>query len=101
MRSPLRMGCNFYLCKTLKYYEIHVLHGNTMTVSISLRISEQLFSELENLAQLTDRSKSYLIKKAIEHYLQEYADYRIALDRFHDTDDKVLSSKQMRKLLGN
>jgi RHH-type rel operon transcriptional repressor/antitoxin RelB len=72
-----------------------------MTVSISLRISEQLFSELEKIAQITDRSKSYLVKKAIEQYLKEYADYKIALDRLHDKDDKILSSQQMRKLLGS
>ena len=72
-----------------------------MTVSMSLRISEEIFSELTILAELTDRSKSYLIKKAIEHYLKEYADYRIALDRLYDKDDKILASKQMRKLFGN
>ena len=72
-----------------------------MTVSMSLRVSEQLFSELEKLAQLTDRSKSYLIKKAIEQYLKEYADYKIALDRLQDKDDKILSSEKMRKLLGS
>ena len=72
-----------------------------MTVSMSLRISEQVFSELEKLAQLTDRSKSYLVKKAIEQYLKEYADYKIALDRLQDKDDKILSSEQMRKLLDN
>jgi len=72
-----------------------------MTVSMSLRISEQVFSELEKLAQLTDRSKSYLVKKAIEQYLKEYADYKIALDRLQDKDDKILSSEKMRKLLGS
>ena len=72
-----------------------------MTTSMSLRLSDETFAELEKLADLTDRSKSYLVKKAIEQYLEEYADYKIALDRLNDTDDKIISSKDMRKLLDN
>ena len=72
-----------------------------MTVSMSLRVSDEVFSELEKLAELTERSKSYLVKKAIKQYLKEYADYKIALDRLNDKDDKIISSKEMRKLLGS
>jgi len=72
-----------------------------MTVSMSLRVSDEIFSELEKLAELTERSKSYLVKKAIKQYLKEYADYKIALDRLNDKDDKIISSKKMRKLLGS
>ena len=72
-----------------------------MTTSMSLRLSDDIFTELEKLANLTDRSKSYLVKKAIEQYLEEYSDYKIALDRINDSDDKVISSKDMRKLLGS
>ena len=72
-----------------------------MTVSMSLRVSDEIFLELEKLAELTERSKSYLVKKAIKQYLKEYADYKIALDRLNDKDDKIISSKEMRKLLGS
>ena len=70
-----------------------------MSVMISLRLPENIISQLEAVANITDRSKSYLIKKAIVHYLEEYADYQIALDRVHDKDDKIITSKDMRKLL--
>ena len=72
-----------------------------MTVSMSLRLPDNIFSELEDLADLTDRSKSYLVKKAIKQYLEEYADYEIALDRLNDKDDKIISSNEMRKFLGS
>ena len=72
-----------------------------MTTSMSLRLSDDVFAELVKLADVTDRSKSYLVKKAIEQYLEEYSDYKIALDRINDSDDKVISSKDMRKLLGS
>ena len=70
-----------------------------MSVLISLRLPENIISQLEAVASITDRSKSYLIKKAIEQYLEEYADYQIALDRLHDKGDKIVTSKDMRKLL--
>ena len=72
-----------------------------MPVSMSLRLPDNIFSELEDLADLTDRSKSYLVKKAIKQYLEEYADYEIALDRLNDKDDKIISSNEMRKFLGS
>jgi len=44
--------------------------------------------------------KAYIMKKALESYLDEYSDYLIALERLHDKDDRVISSQEMRKLLG-
>ena len=72
-----------------------------MTISVSLRLSEEIVDQLNAIANSIDRSKSFLIKKAIEHYLEEYADYQIALDRLNDKDDEIISSKEMRKLLAS
>ncbi len=72
-----------------------------MPVSISLRLPQTVHEQLEEIAEESDRSKSYLIRKAIERYLEEYADYRIALDRLHDKDDEIVSSKELRKRLAS
>ncbi len=72
-----------------------------MPVSISLRLPEVIHEQLEEIATESDRTKSYLIRKAIERYLEEYADYRIALDRLHDKDDEIISSKELRKRLAS
>ncbi len=72
-----------------------------MTMSISLRLPEDMVMQLENIAEDTDRTKTYLIKKAIKQYLEEYADYQIALDRLNDMDDEIISSKDMRNLLAS
>lgn len=72
-----------------------------MSTTISLRLSEEIVDQLENIAKSADRSKSYLIRKAIEQYLAEYADYRIALDRLHDVHDEIISSKELRKRLAS
>ena len=70
-----------------------------MTKTVSIRISDELATQLEGIADVTDRSKSYLIKKAIEQYLEDYADLQIAYDRMHDATDKSISFEEMRKLL--
>ncbi|MEE9182364.1 MAG: ribbon-helix-helix domain-containing protein [candidate division NC10 bacterium] len=71
-----------------------------MSVSISLRLPEEIARALEELAKVTDRPKTFLIRKALESYLAEYADYQIALDRLRDKDDAVISGAQLRKRLG-
>ena len=70
-----------------------------MPTSISLRLPDNLDEQLEDIAEDIDRSKSYLIRKAIEQYLEEYADYQLALDRLNDKDDEIISSKELRKRL--
>ena len=72
-----------------------------LPTSISLRIPDDIHEQLEEIAEDTDRSKSYLIKKAIEQYLEEFADYQLALDRLNDKDDDIISSKELRKRLGS
>lgn len=72
-----------------------------LPTSISLRIPDDIHEQLEEIAEDTDRTKSYLIKKAIEQYLEEFADYQLALDRLNDKDDEIISSKQLRKRLGS
>jgi predicted DNA-binding protein len=69
--------------------------------TISLRLPHGILSELDTVAKTTERDRTYIIKKAIQRYLEEYADYQIALDRLKDKDDKIISSKEMRKLLAS
>lgn len=71
-----------------------------MSVSISVRLPEEIVRGLEELSKVTERPKTFLIRKALESYLAEYADYQIALDRFRDKDDAIISGGQLRKRLG-
>jgi len=71
-----------------------------MASNISLRLPEELTQALDSLASTLDRPKSYVIRKALEAYLAEYADYQIALDRLRDKDDPIISTSELRKKLG-
>ncbi|MHC4756466.1 MAG: type II toxin-antitoxin system RelB family antitoxin [Planctomycetota bacterium] len=70
-----------------------------MSTALSVRIPDQLASQLSEIARETERPKSFHVQKAIEAYLAEIADLQVALDRLHDTSDPVISVKDMRKEL--
>jgi predicted DNA-binding protein len=71
-----------------------------MATSITVRVPDNLADQLDELAVSLDRSRAYLVKKAMEMYLSEYADYLIALERLRDKDDDILTSQEMKTLLG-
>jgi len=71
-----------------------------MSQVISIRLPDNLAKLLTEISNQTKRSKSFHIQKALETYIKEYADLQIALDRLNDPNDKVVSSKDMRQLLG-
>lgn len=70
-----------------------------MATAVSIRLSKELSEAIDALAVSLDRPKTYLIRKALETYLAEYADYQIALDRRRDKDDAVISSEELKKSL--
>jgi predicted DNA-binding protein len=71
-----------------------------MATSITVRVPDNLVDQLDELAVTLERSRAYLVKKAMEMYLSEYADYLIALERLRDKDDDIVSSQEMKNLLG-
>jgi RHH-type rel operon transcriptional repressor/antitoxin RelB len=71
-----------------------------MTTSISVRLSPKIADQLDSIAKETERSKSFIIQKALEAYLEEYADLQIAWDRIHDLSDPLVTCTELRKSLG-
>ena len=59
-----------------------------MSTAISVKIPENLISALDLVAQETRRSRTFHVQKAIESYLEDYADGGIALERWHDEGDE-------------
>ncbi len=70
-----------------------------MSKALSVRVSDELALKLSEIAEETERPKSFHIQKALESYLSEIADLQVAYDRFHDTSDPVISIEDMRKEL--
>ncbi len=68
--------------------------------TLSVRVSNTLAEKLAKVAEESERSKSFIIQKALEAYIEDYADLQIALNRLQDPTDPVISSKETRKSLG-
>lgn len=49
------------------------------TTVVTARISEQLSDDLDRLAELRDRSRAWLVQKAIAAFVKEELELRVAL----------------------
>jgi RHH-type rel operon transcriptional repressor/antitoxin RelB len=72
----------------------------TISTSVSIRLPDDMADTLKSLSETIDRSKAYIIKKALQAYLEDYSDYLIAQERLNDKNDKVISRDEMRELIG-
>ena len=71
-----------------------------MSTAISVRLPKDLADQLDGIAKKTERPRSFIIQKALESYIEEFADLQIALDRLHDKSDAIISGKELRESLG-
>jgi RHH-type rel operon transcriptional repressor/antitoxin RelB len=70
-----------------------------MNTAISIRLPKALADQIDSIARETERPRSYIIQKALESYIEDYADLQVALDRLHDKTDPIVSGKELRKNL--
>jgi RHH-type rel operon transcriptional repressor/antitoxin RelB len=71
-----------------------------MSTAISVRLPDAIAKKLGRVANETERSRSFVVQKAVETYLDDFADLQVALDRLRDKADPTVFSKDMRKSLG-
>jgi len=63
---------------------------------LAVRLPEIVEHELEDLAKKTGRTKSYYARLAIEEFLEDEADYRIALSRL-ESKKSTISLEDLEK----
>jgi RHH-type rel operon transcriptional repressor/antitoxin RelB len=66
----------------------------------SVRLDAEMEKKLEEVAHSLDRSKGWVIREALRHYVQEIADYDVALERLVDPDAKLVDHKDAKRALG-
>jgi RHH-type rel operon transcriptional repressor/antitoxin RelB len=69
-----------------------------MSEAVSVRLPEELARKLDELAEVLDRPKTYLVTKELREYLAEYEDYLVAMHRLNDKNDDVVTEKELVKL---
>ncbi len=70
-----------------------------MSTSISIRTPNKLVQKLSNVSRETERPRSFIIQKALESYIEDYANLQVALDRLHDKTDSIITNKELKKSL--
>ena len=65
--------------------------------NVSATLDGALLERLDEIAEETERNRSWLINKAVEAYLEELEDLKIAKERL---DDERLTPSALRKELG-
>ena len=61
---------------------------------IPLRIEGEIEKELARIAHELRRPKSYIIREALKEYIEDTADYEIALARMKDKNDEILTAAE-------
>jgi len=57
--------------------------------TVTAKLPDDLFERLQKLGEIVDRNKSYLVRKALEAFLDEREDYFIALHRLEQTNPRI------------
>ncbi len=71
-----------------------------MSEAVSVRLPADIAKRLNELARSLERSKTYIVKKALKEYLEEYEDYLVALHRLRDKNDAIMTEEELVKKLG-
>ncbi len=68
-------------------------------MTITARLPAQMEQRLADLAKLTKRSKSFLIKEALECYLEDLEDVAIANERRNDPNAVYYTTEEVLRAI--
>ena len=71
-----------------------------MTKVLNIRLSEDIATRLDLLAEKTQRPKSFYVKEILSRYLGEYEDAYLALERLNDKNTRYYTTDEVEKSLG-
>jgi RHH-type rel operon transcriptional repressor/antitoxin RelB len=66
---------------------------------LSIRLPQKLEERLEMIAKKEERPKSFIIRKALERYLEDLEDYSEALDILNSSS-RIYSNEEATNRLG-
>lgn len=66
---------------------------------ITARLQDKLVKSLDIVAAESGRSRSELIRRAIEGYVEDYKDLSLAVERLRDPADPVLDWEDVKREL--
>lgn len=70
-----------------------------MPRQVTARLASPVIDALDAAARELQRSRADVIRLAVEHYLEDFGDLRVAIDRLRDPGDPALEWDQVRREL--
>lgn len=70
-----------------------------MKKNVSLSLDEKLIKKIDDVCRVSERTKSWLVNKAVENYLDEIEDTETAFQRSKDPDSEFITEEKLRKSL--
>lgn len=64
---------------------------------VTARLPDDLVKSIDAAAQSLNRSRAEIIRQAIEYYLADVDDLRLALERLQDPADPVLDWNEVKR----
>ena len=66
---------------------------------ITARLPDEVVVALDAAANRLKRSRAEIVRQAIQHYLEDFDDLSVAVERLRDPSDPVLDWDQVRREL--
>lgn len=70
-----------------------------MTKMTTVKLEDELSNKLEEFSEISKISKSKIIKAALEEYLEDMEDYKIALERINNPNAEFVTTEELEKLM--
>jgi len=67
---------------------------------LNIRLDDELADRLDSLAKKTHRPKSFYVRDMIVHYLEDYEDACLAMDRLNKKNARYLTMEEVEKKIG-
>jgi len=70
-----------------------------MKKNISLSFDEELINKIEKICNVSERTKSWFVKTAVENYIKDIEDLEVALERSQNPISDFVDEKELKKML--
>lgn len=64
---------------------------------VTARLPDELVEKIDRAASQLQRSRAQVLRQAVEYYLDDFEDLRLALDRLNDPSDPVLDWDEVKR----
>jgi predicted transcriptional regulator len=71
-----------------------------MKKNVSISFDEKKLEKIEEICRISERTRTWLITKAVDNYLEDLEDAEIAFERTFTDKSDYLTEEELKKELG-